>query len=168
MNDTYLDDDFAYAGFGLRLAAVIIDTVILSFATWILFFILGTIGFGVFAASAESFDPASGGVPDETAILAMMGGLGFVYLFVIVSRWLYYALQESSPAQATLGKRAVGIIVTDEEGERISFGRATGRYFGKMISGIILAVGYIMAAFTEKKQALHDMIAHTLVVKREV
>ena len=168
MNDTYLDDDFAYAGFGLRLAAIIIDFVIISSAMWILFFILGAIGFGIFASSAESFDPASGGVPDETAIMAMMGGLGLVYLITIIGQWLYFALQESSPAQATLGKRAVGIIVTDEEGERISFGRATGRYFGKMISGIILAVGYIMAAFTEKKQALHDMIAHTLVVKREV
>ena len=67
--------------------------------------------------------------------------------------------------QATLGKKAMGLIVTNEHGARIGFGRATGRYFGKILSALILLVGYIMAAFTERKQALHDMIASTLVLK---
>jgi uncharacterized RDD family membrane protein YckC len=71
---------------------------------------------------------------------------------------------ESSSKQATLGKLALGIVVTDLNGNRISFGRATGRYFGKIVSGMIFAIGYIMAGFTEKKQALHDMIASCLVV----
>jgi uncharacterized RDD family membrane protein YckC len=71
---------------------------------------------------------------------------------------------ESSSKQATLGKMALGIIVTDLEGQRISFGKATGRHFSKIVSGIILYIGFIMVAFTEKKQGLHDMMAGCLVV----
>jgi uncharacterized RDD family membrane protein YckC len=73
---------------------------------------------------------------------------------------------ESSSWQATLGKKAVGIVVTDLDGNRISFARAFGRYFAKLISLITLCIGYMMAGFTEKKQCLHDMICGTLVVKR--
>jgi uncharacterized RDD family membrane protein YckC len=85
---------------------------------------------------------------------------------VLVADWLYFAYQESSPAQATIGKRALGIKVTDLEGNRISFGRATGRYFAKYLSAITLFIGFLLAAFTARKQALHDMIAGTLVVNR--
>lgn len=84
----------------------------------------------------------------------------------ILMGWLYDALLESSSKQATLGKQALGIVVTDLNGERISFGRATVRHFSKFLSGIIFLIGYIMAAFTKRKQALHDMIAGTLVVKK--
>ena len=79
---------------------------------------------------------------------------------------IYFAFMESSARQATLGKQALGIIVTDLNGNRIYFGKATARYFGKFISGLILGIGYIMAGFTEKKQALHDMMARCLVVKK--
>jgi uncharacterized RDD family membrane protein YckC len=71
----------------------------------------------------------------------------------------------SSPKQATIGKQAMGIIVTDLNGGRIDPGKAALRWVGKIISCIILFIGYIMAAFTERKQALHDMIAGTLVLK---
>jgi len=84
----------------------------------------------------------------------------------MAATWLYYALMESSKHQATIGKLALGLKVTDMNGQRISFARATGRYFGKIISGMILLIGYIMAGFTEKKQALHDIMANCLVVKR--
>jgi uncharacterized RDD family membrane protein YckC len=88
-------------------------------------------------------------------------------LLIILIIWLYYALMESSPTRATLGKMALGIVVMDMYGNRVSFGRATGRYFGKIISTIILFIGYLMIAFTEKKQGLHDIMADTLVeVKR--
>lgn len=80
--------------------------------------------------------------------------------------WLYYAGMESSERQATLGKSVMGIYVTDLYGQRISFLRATGRYFAKILSALILMIGYIMAAFTERKQALHDMLASTLVLSR--
>jgi len=79
--------------------------------------------------------------------------------------WIYEAAMESSSRQATLGKMAMGLKVTDEQGRRISFARATGRYFSKIISGMILFIGYIMAGFTARKQALHDMIAGTLVMR---
>jgi len=74
---------------------------------------------------------------------------------------------ESSSRQATLGKMAVGIIVTDLEGNKISFGRATARHWAKVISGLTLFIGYIMTGFTAKKQALHDMIAECLVVVKK-
>lgn len=88
----------------------------------------------------------------------------FCTLLLVAAQWLYFALMESSEKQATLGKMAMGIIVTDLDGNRISFGRATGRFFSKIISCAILFIGYLMAAFTERKQALHDIMAGTLVL----
>jgi len=85
-------------------------------------------------------------------------------LMFLVGRWLYYALMESSNWQATLGKRAFGIKVTDDAGRRVSFGVATGRYFGAAISNMILYVGYMLAGWTARKQALHDLMAGTCVV----
>ena len=99
-----------------------------------------------------------------SAILGKNSGLAS--LVGILVAWLYYAIQESSAKQATLGKQALGIVVTDLEGKRIDFVKATIRYFSKILSTLILMIGYIMAAFTERKQALHDMIAGTLVVNR--
>jgi uncharacterized RDD family membrane protein YckC len=94
-------------------------------------------------------------LPDAAVAIS---GLG------ILAQWLYFAVQESGADQATIGKKLLGLKVTDIYGDRISFGKATGRYFSKIISALILLIGYIMAAFTDKKQALHDMIAGTLVV----
>jgi uncharacterized RDD family membrane protein YckC len=111
----------------------------------------------------------------DGVILAIINGLisavlgkntGLASLVGILVAWLYYAVQESSEKQATLGKQALGIVVTDLEGKRIDFVKATIRYFSKILSTLILMIGYIMAAFTERKQALHDMIAGTLVVNR--
>ncbi len=86
--------------------------------------------------------------------------------FNAVAAWLYFALMESSSRQATLGKMLVGIMVTDLDGGRISFGRATGRHFAMILSALTCYIGFVMAAFTERKQALHDMIAGTLVVRK--
>lgn len=85
----------------------------------------------------------------------------------LIVGWIYYACLESSDWQATLGKKAIGIIVTDLDGNRLSFGRATGRHFAKILSAIILLIGYIMAGFTQRKQALHDIIAGCLVVMKK-
>jgi uncharacterized RDD family membrane protein YckC len=79
--------------------------------------------------------------------------------------WLYFAILETMK-QATPGKMIVGIKVTDMNGTPITFGRATGRYFAKIISSLTFGVGYIMAAFTQQKQALHDIISGCLVVDR--
>jgi uncharacterized RDD family membrane protein YckC len=89
-----------------------------------------------------------------------------VAVIQLVIYWLYFAIMESSHFQGTVGKIVLGMKVVDLQGNKISFLKATGRSFGKYLSSIILLIGYIMAAFTEKKQALHDMIAGCLVVKR--
>ena len=95
-----------------------------------------------------------------------------IFVFIIfglinlIGSWLYYAIMESSNAQGTVGKIIIGIKVTGLHGEKISFTKATGRYFGKIISAIILFIGYIMAGFTEKKQALHDILSSCIVVNR--
>lgn len=80
--------------------------------------------------------------------------------------WIYYALMESSGWQATLGKKVLGLKVTDLAGNRISFARASGRFFGKILSGMLLLVGFMMAGFTERKQALHDILAGCLVLRQ--
>jgi uncharacterized RDD family membrane protein YckC/Tfp pilus assembly major pilin PilA len=108
------------------------------------------------------------------AVLVVRIGLGLpatdlrLAVLQIVGSWLYFALQESSSVQATVGKRAVGVKVTDINGNRIGFGQATGRYFAKLLSAIILFIGYLMVVFTQRRQALHDMIANTLVVENTV
>jgi uncharacterized RDD family membrane protein YckC len=123
-----------YGGFWKRVAALLIDSVVISFAS------------GVISAATI--------------------GVGTISIFVLP--WLYEALMLSSEKQATLGKMALGIAVTDLNGGRLTFGRATGRHFAKWISALILGIGFVMAAFTERKQALHDLIAETLVVNRPV
>lgn len=95
-------------------------------------------------------------------ILMFIPILGVIAYFV--GYWLYFALQESSSAQATLGKRAMGLIVTDGKGQRLGFGQATGRFFAAAISHITFYIGYMLAGWTTRKQALHDLIADTCVV----
>ncbi len=90
--------------------------------------------------------------------------LFFITAIFLLIRWLYFAIMESSSYQATFGKQLLDIKVTDMEGKRISFWRATIRYFAKILSGMIFYLGYLMIGFTEKKQGLHDIIAGTLVV----
>ena len=78
---------------------------------------------------------------------------------------LYFSLMESSERGATVGKMAMGLRVVTDKGERLSFPNAIGRYFAKIISAIILCIGFIMIGFTDRKRGLHDMIAGTLVIK---
>jgi uncharacterized RDD family membrane protein YckC len=152
-----------YAGFWLRFVAYLIDDIILG----IIGFILSIPFVGAIVFSAFTIAGAEGDT--ERTILGIAGILGaifFLIMITIVAGWLYYALMESSKQQATLGKMALGLIVTDMDGNRVSFGRATGRYFGKILSVAIFMIGYILAGLTEKKQALHDIIASCLVIRR--
>lgn len=87
-------------------------------------------------------------------------------LIQLITGWLYFAVMESSHRQGTVGKIALGIKVTDVDGNRIRFSKATGRYFGKLLSALILGIGFVMAAFSEKKQTLHDRLADCLVVNK--
>ena len=96
--------------------------------------------------------------------MALLGG-GVTFTFALVGSWLYEALMESSSHQATLGKMIFGMKVTDLNGNRISFARATGRHFAKWLSTMILFIGYIMVGLTDRKQGLHDILAGTLVLK---
>lgn len=95
--------------------------------------------------------------PDESILLTLIN---------LAVAWLYRALMESSSQQATLGKMAIGIKVTDIDGRRIGFWRATGRHFAQFLSSITLGIGFIMAGFTKRRQALHDKLAGTLVVRK--
>jgi uncharacterized RDD family membrane protein YckC len=125
--------------------------------------IIGAVNFAIGLVLGFIMIVAAGGGPPGAAILVLQT---FANIIGVLIQWLYFALMESSSHQGTLGKMALGIEVTDLNGRRLSFGRATGRYFAKIISTIPCLAGYIMAGFTEKKQALHDMIASCLVVRK--
>lgn len=144
-----------YAGFWKRFVAAVIDGVLLSVVNFVILIpFLGIIGL-----SGMMEDPEAA----EGLMIAAMGTYFLSMVVMFVAGWLYYALMESSSKSGTLGKMALGIVVTDMSGNRISFGKATGRYFGKIVSAMIIYIGFIMAGFTEKKQALHDMMAGCLV-----
>lgn len=144
-----------YAGFWRRVGAYLIDAILLGIVTSILGSVLGMpMGMGAMS-SVLSGDPQ--------AIAAAQAGGNLGNLLSLIIGVAYFAGMESSSHQATLGKKALGMVVTDLAGNRISLGRAIGRYFAKIVSAIILCIGFIMVAFTEKKQGLHDMIAGTLV-----
>ncbi len=145
----------SYAGFWKRLLAYLIDSVILTIGGFIIGFILG-IFLGVMLVAADA---------NTNAIGPYANGLGNVLGLIL--GWLYFSFLESSAKQGTIGKMALGIKVTDLAGNRISFGRATGRYFSKILSALILLIGFIMIAFTSRKQGLHDMIANCLVVNTD-
>ena len=152
-----------YAGFWLRFIAYIIDDIIIGFVG--LLISIPFIGGIIFSAIGIGDNPENA----ENIVKGITGILGSVFgmvAVVLILGWLYFALMESSKTQATLGKMALGLKVTDLEGNPISFARATGRYFGKILSGMILYIGYILAGLTEKKQAMHDMIAGCLVVRK--
>jgi len=152
-----------YAGFWLRLVAWLIDAVIVGAG---LFVILGFLAVFAGLGAALGHLHERGGVAAGFALRFVSVILPLVAIS-LVGGWLYYALMESSSWQATLGKRALGLQVTDLAGHRVSFGRASGRHFAKIISGqFTFMIGYIMAGFTEKKQALHDMIAGCLVIRK--
>lgn len=99
-------------------------------------------------------------------LLTLVLSEALLHFLGIISWWLYFSISESSSKQATFGKRIVGIKVVDVNGNKLSFGRATGRHFSKVLSGIFLGIGFIMAAFTEKNQALHDLIVESFVIKK--
>lgn len=151
-----------YAGFWRRFGAMIVDGIVLNVAFLIIGFVLGLLGFSFFESvelSTETGDMTAG----------VSGGYELSpagSVITIVVTWLYYALMESSARGATLGKMALGLRVTDLDGNRIGFGRATARHFGKFISAMILMIGFIMAGFTKRKQALHDIMAGCLVVAK--
>lgn len=142
------DGHIVYAGFWKRVAASIIDNFLLGIVGGV---IGGMLGFAI----------GMGAGLEDSPVLDVM-----INLFSIALGALYFGWMHSSEQQASLGKMAVGIKVVRTSGERISFARGIGRHFATILSAIILGIGYLMAAFTDRKQALHDMICDTLVVDK--
>jgi len=150
-----------YATFLQRLVAYIIDLILIGFLQAVFISpLLGLLGLGL--ALGDDFSQS-----EKITFFSIFAGVGIaVYLVVFILGWLYFALFESSSRQATPGKIALGIIVADTNGERLSFPKATLRYFGKYLSGMFFMIGYIIAGFTERRQALHDFIAGSIVLKK--
>ena len=145
-----------HAGFWRRFAAYTADSFVLLIPFAL---VMGALTYSSFQSAMTGEGP--GGMIMLLSVLAYVG--------IIVGSWLYFAKFESGAHQATPGKRLMGLKVTNDRGERISFGRATGRFFGKMVTGLIpFGIGWMLAGWTGRKQALHDMMASTCVVLRDV
>jgi len=144
------------AGFWIRFAAYMIDGLIMTVVAVVLIGIF----VGIMILTDQSVDDESPPGPIIVAALLLVAVL-------IVVNWLYEALMTSSPRGATLGKVALGLRIVRFDGAQLSFGRATARHFVKYIvtPAVPLFIGYIMAAFTNRKRALHDILADTLVIK---
>ncbi|HUL16388.1 MAG TPA: RDD family protein [Terriglobales bacterium] len=145
------DAPLVYAGFWRRVAANLIDIVVLWFPFFLMLFIASL------AAKLESVW--------HPKVSPAIFFLNYALVLVIVPL-LYFGLMESSTLQATIGKMMLGLRVTDIEGKRVSLGRAAGRTFAKYLSTLTLGFGFVLCGFTGKKQALHDMAAGCLVLRR--
>ena len=145
-----------YGGFWIRVLANLLDGVILS-AVITPIFLIFLLPMIIKAANQANADQA----PPPELFIAIFAMIPLIW----IGSWLYESLLTSSSWQGTIGKRILRLKVTDQAGNRVSFGRATGRFFGKILSGMIMNVGYIMVAFTERKQGLHDIIAGTVVTR---
>lgn len=149
-----------YAGFWIRVVAYILDRIVVSIVAAPFYFVL--VLPSVLRIVRES---ERNGEPSPEVIFSVLGGVSLFLIVFFVGYWLYEALLTSSSWQGTIGKRVLRLKVTDEAGNRISFGRATGRFFAKILSHFILWIGFIMVAFTDRKRGLHDMLAGTVVMR---
>ena len=160
-------EHLVYAGFWIRAAAHILDNLIVSIpfvAIWLVVVIM-IVGVSVLAPLTQIHSDSVNSTLTASFVLTLI----VLYLTLILGRfiavWLYHALLESGPHQSTWGKRIVGLKVTSLTGQRITFGHASGRFFSTIITNMTMGIGYLMVAFTDHKQTLHDMIAGTLVVR---
>lgn len=155
-----------YAGFWLRFVAYVIDYIIINILqSFVLVPIFAALGIG-FASSPGFFDQNMSSEETFGLVAFFMGFVGVALFLTVAIQIVYYSVMEASKSQATLGKMALGLKVTDVNGKRLDLGRSFVRQLGKIVSGFILFIGYIMAGFTEKKQALHDMMVSAVVVKK--
>jgi uncharacterized RDD family membrane protein YckC len=152
-----------YAGFWVRFLAFLIDSAVMGIGfVLILIPLIFLTGLGAIIGEIHPNEDMN-----DIGIFMLFGLLFLAATVSLLWTWLYHALMESSEWQSTVGKRLLGLVVTDMAGQRVSFGRATGRHFAKIVTNMVPAfIGYIMAGFTERKQALHDMLAGCLVLRR--
>lgn len=155
-----------YAGFWLRVVAAIIDGLILAVPLGLVFFLLFASALPSIIANAQDQNPMS-------IAMTILPRILFLLIASVIAGWLYWGLLESSPWQATLGKKALGLYVTDLSGKQATFARTSARFFAgrgigsfPYLGGLYFLISCIMAGFTEKKQALHDVIANCLVLRR--
>ena len=156
----------SFAGFWIRAAAFIIDCIIISIPVGIIS--MPFVGYAAFKFMPylDEYSYTQTVSSDMAAALFLCWGIAlFLQLLGAVIFWLYFAWFESSVKQATWGKQLFGLRVTDAYGQRLTFARATGRTFAKILSYMTLYIGFMMAGWTKQKRALHDMIAGTLVMK---
>lgn len=150
-----------YGGFWIRFLAHLVDHAILGAVAAPLFFIMILPSIGRIIRESQQNQEA----PSPELIVTIVSSV-FVYIaLAFVGQWLYEALLTSSSWQATIGKRVLHLKVVDEAGNRISFGRATGRFFAKILSSMFFCIGFIMIGLTERKTGLHDMLAGTRVLR---
>jgi uncharacterized RDD family membrane protein YckC len=149
-----------YGGFWIRLLAHLIDHAILGAVAAPLFFITVLPSIIRIAHQAERDQE-----PSPELIIAIVSSALVYIALAFVGQWLYEALLTSSSWQGTIGKRVLRLKVVDEAGNRIGFGRATGRFFAKILSSMFFCIGFIIIGFTERKTGLHDMLAGTKVMK---
>lgn len=146
-----------YGGFWIRLVAYLIDQAVLGavFVPGFFIFILPAI------IAAHSEGALESGNPPVELIRSVV-----LFTFLVVgSRMFYEILLTSSSWQGTIGKKLLRLKVTDDFGNRISVARSTGRFFAKMLSAMASYIGFIMIAFMDRKRGLHDVIAHTQVLR---
>jgi uncharacterized RDD family membrane protein YckC len=149
-----------YGGFWIRLLAHLIDHIILGVVAAPLFFITVLPSIIRIAQQADRDQE-----PSPEMIITIISSV-FVYIaLAFVGQWLYEALLSSSSWQGTIGKKILRLKVVDEAGNRIGFGRATGRFFAMILSSMFMCIGFIMIGFTERKTGLHDMLAGTRVLR---
>lgn len=155
---------FGYAGFWRRLGALLIDELIVRVSCGLIGLGAGLIVVASSVAPVEDYEYnyVTGRSRSEQV---MLDYVVYAVLGASLVGWLYYALFESSRRRATPGKALMGLFVTDLEGRRIGFWQASGRYFCKLLSAIPLGIGFVMAGLTPRKQAMHDTMAGTLVLR---
>lgn len=149
-----------YGGFWIRFLAHLVDHIILGAVAAPLFFVMVLPTILRIAQQADRDQE-----PSPELIITIVSSV-FVYIaLAFVGQWLYEALLTSSSWQGTIGKKILRLKVVDEAGNRIGFGRATGRFFAKILSSMFFCIGFIMIGFTERKTGLHDMLAGTRVLR---
>jgi len=150
-----------FGGFWVRLVAFIIDVIILKVFLMLIIWIF----FGNAASEHLAYFNYYGMHPSSEEVHRLVGLGAPLGLISLGSWWLYFTLLESSSLQATLGKSVFGLKVVDDQGQRIGWGKANARYWSKILSTIILYIGFFMIGWTQRKQGLHDKIAETYVIK---
>lgn len=148
-----------YGGFWRRFWAAMIDGLLLNIASL-------PIALVVMVPMGSQMENMRGDDLTPEQMSALIGTYAILGVLGALMSWLYYALLQSSPKQATVGMMALGIHLTDLEGRRLSFARASGRFFASILSGMTIGIGYLVMFFTERRQTLHDLIAGTLVVRK--